>query len=91
MSDVFVHPRIFDRHPELREEDVLSAWRNALEMARRDSGEGVCYVAAGFDPNGRLIEMVAMRNEGEFLIYHAMTPPSKKTMKELRLLRRRER
>lgn len=89
MNDVFVHPRVLDRHPDLRERDVLSAWRNALEIARRDSEDGVYYVAVGSDSNGRLIEMVAMRSDDEFLIYHAMTPPSKKTMKELRLLRRR--
>lgn len=41
MSSVFVHPRVAKRHAELEEEDVLVAWRNAFEIARRDSGDAV--------------------------------------------------
>lgn len=86
-----MHPRVMGRHAELEESDVISAWRNALAIARRDSDGAIYYVAVGSDAKGRLLEMVAMRSEDDFLIYHAMTPPSKKTMKELRLLRRRGR
>lgn len=91
MSGVFVHPRVLERHPDLEEKDVISAWRNALQLARRDSNEAMYYIAVGSDANGRLVEMVAMASDDGFLIYHAMTPPSKKTMKELRLRGRRGR
>lgn len=80
-----MHPRVQARHPELSDEDVVSAWRNAIELARRECDEGDRYVAVGADGNGRLIEMVAMRVDADYLIYHAMTPPSKKTLRELRL------
>ena len=44
------------------------------------------YIAVGTDNTGRLIEMVAKRIRNmEFIVYHAMTPPTKKTMRELKL------
>lgn len=85
MDDVYVHSRVMARHPELSEDDVRSAWRNAIELVRRECDDGVRYVAAGADSRGRLIEMVAMARDGAYLIYHAMTPPSKKTLAELHL------
>jgi len=37
-----------------------------------------------------LLEMVTVHNRcGDWLVYHAMTPPSKKTLKELSIDRRR--
>lgn len=88
MRDMFVHPRVIERHPELDEESVLSAWRNAIRFARRDRDDGTCYVAVGIDGKGRLVELVALRGDDGFLVYHAMTPPSKKTIEESRLERR---
>ena len=47
------------------------------------------YVALGFDNDGRLLEVVAIRLEnGDWLIFHAMTPPSDKTFNELSIERR---
>jgi len=47
------------------------------------------YVAIGFDSKGRLIEMVAIRRSiNNWLIYHAKTPPTKKTMAELDSVRK---
>ena len=44
----------------------------------------------GYDPRGRYIEMVGvLLADGVWLIYHAMTPPSKKTLKEIESARRR--
>ena len=82
---VYVHPRVVKRHPELTEEDVLSAWNNAFTMAIRSTSTGDRYVAAGADAHGRLIEMVAVKEADDFLIFHAMTPPSKRTLIELEL------
>jgi hypothetical protein len=49
-------------------------------------------VAVGFDGKGRLLEMVAVLGpDGIWLVYHAMTSPSKKTLKELGLKDERER
>jgi hypothetical protein len=43
------------------------------------------WITVGVDGRGRLLEMVSVMNrEGRWLIYHAMTPPSRKTMNELK-------
>lgn len=87
MEKSVVHPRVHERHPEISDDDALSAWNNAFEFAKRDTSEKDLYVAVGFDTKGRLIEVVAAReDDGRFLIFHAMTPPSKKTLGELRLM-----
>lgn len=86
--DVRVHPRVMWRHPELAEEDVLSAWRNAFAFSRREIPSDDQYAAVGVDANGRFIECVATRyTDGTFLIFHAMTPPSRKTLVEVGLRR----
>ncbi|KAB7789684.1 hypothetical protein [Bifidobacterium leontopitheci] len=88
MENVIVHPRVHERHPDISDEDVLKAWHNVLLSAPRDNGTG-SWVSIGMDDNGRLLEMVSVHNDaGQWLIYHAMTPPTKKTMKELGATRR---
>ena len=88
MENARVHERVVARHPELTETDVLSAWRNAIALVRRETSEADFYVAVGFDTNGRPIEMVAAKDDdGSLLIFHAMIPPTKKTLRELRVER----
>ena len=83
-----VNPRINKRHPELPDSDVLDAWRNAFVIIER---RGVplpdtIFVGIGSDAKGRLIEMVATITVDEKVhIFHAMTPPSAKTLKEVGL------
>ena len=51
--------------------------------------DAVDYIAIGADSNGRLIEMVARATEdGEWVIFHAFTPPTKKALRELGMTRR---
>ena len=89
MEQVIVHPRICERHPELQEQDVLSAWGNMIAFLPRLESEPTRYIAVGSDPNGRLLEMVAQKaHDGHWVIFHAMTPPSRKTLVELKLVRR---
>lgn len=84
MAEVIVHPRVCKRHPELSEEEVLAAWSNRFALAMRlDRRPGEC-IAIGVDGGGRMVEMVACRSfDGEWLIYHAMTPPTRKALREL--------
>lgn len=83
MNGVTVHKRVFRRHPELSEADVLTAWDNALMSTPRLAKDPDEYVSLGFDGKGRLLEMVAIRNKaGGWLIFHATTPPSDKTFRE---------
>ena len=84
-----VHPRISVRHPEISEGDVIHAWENALRSASRLPDKPDEYIAVGFDSNGRLLEVVAVRGQdGKWLAFHAMTPPSSKTFKELGIKRK---
>ena len=85
-----IHPRVFVRHPELTDEDVRVAWENSVDKTLRvDSPNFPEYVCTGYDGKGRHVEMVgAMTREG-WLVYHAMTPPSKKTLKEISDAKRR--
>ena len=89
MSELIVHERVLERHPELTEEGVKTAWETALVSTPRIMKDPNEYVALGFDNDGRLLEMVAIRLEnGYWLILHAMTPPSDKTFDELGVERR---
>ena len=86
MALVSVHPRVMLRHPELNEDDVLCAWENAFASLSRISKNPDEYVSLGFDGRGRLLEIVGVRGgEGDWLLYHAMTPPSDKTFREFGL------
>lgn len=89
-NEVRIAPRIHERHPELEDEYVFSAWKNAFVFIERTNVEmyGSLLVAVGFDASNRMIEMVAVVEEnGTVFVFHAMTPPSKKTMREAGLIR----
>ena len=86
MSEILVHPRISQRHPEVKPEDVISAMRGMFAYAQRPTGE---WIAVGLDNRSRLIELVYQYDEEDdiFFVFHGMTPPSKKTYRELGLER----
>ena len=84
MEQVYIHPHA-TKHG-LSKEQIRHAWENAVEVARRDRSDGITdYVAIGFDQSGRPLEMTARRKRAGFLIYHAKTPPTPRTFKELGL------
>lgn len=56
---------------------------------RIDSPNFPEYVCTGYDSKGRRLEMVGAMTRDGWLIYHAMTPPSKKTIREIEQARRR--
>lgn len=83
MAGVLVHRRIKERHPQIEEEDVLVAWDAAIMSMPRLPDRPDEHVVLGFDGRGRLLEMVGVRGAaGEWLVYHAATPPSDKTFRE---------
>lgn len=82
MSAIGVHPRIHQRHPEVADDDVIAAMRGMIRYKHRESGE---WVAVGLDGRNRLVELVYHYDEEAdyFLVFHGMTPPSGKTLREL--------
>lgn len=88
MDEVWVHPRVMERHPELAEQDVLAAWESCIRAVPRIDGDCVDYIAIGADAHGRLIEMIARDVGDTWIIFHAFTPPTHKALRELGLTRR---
>ena len=89
---IYVHERVERRHPDLSKADVAFAWSNAFVSRPRLDKDPDEYLALGFDANGRLLEMVGIRDEeGDWLVYHALTPATKKAKRELGYLREEQR
>ena len=87
MEDLTIHERVCRLHPELTKSDVLTAWRHIVRSFTRTWTDQRECVAVGVDGKGRLVEMIALRScDGSLLIYHAMTPPTKKVLIEMRLM-----
>lgn len=82
-----VHPNAL-KHG-LTTEQVQSAWENYLVGAVRVPGE--LEVRIGLTSEGREVELVgSLLADGNWLIFHAMTPPTKKVRTEIdKALRRR--
>ena len=74
---VVAHSRVQQRHPELSDEDVAAAWRNAVAVRRRSFDPPEYYAAAGADPHGRMIEMVGVELEDSRLLIFPMRLTSK--------------
>ena len=86
---LIVHPRIQQRHPRIRPRDVAIAWLNRHTMVEREYTDPTQFVALGWDGKARELEMVAVMNDqDEVLIFHALTPPTHNTLKELGIIRR---
>ena len=90
-EEIEIDSRVNKRHPELLKSDVSSAWQNAMIVIERSGGSlpNAILVAVGADSKNRLIEMVgAVKDDGVEHIFHAMTPPSQKTLQEIGLIGR---
>ena len=87
MERVTVHERVCKLHPEMTENDVLKAWAHIIRSFTRYWTDQRECVAVGVDGKGRLVEMIALRSrDGSWLIYHALTPPTKKVLIEMGLM-----
>lgn len=82
--EVYVLPRVHERHPDLDVGDVLKAFGSVMVDARRADGT---WVAIGLDGRGRDVEMVYRQVGDRVLVYHAMTPPTRKIVGEINRLR----
>ena len=84
-----VHTRVNEHHPDIEDADVIHAWENYTDRADREVA--VREIRIGFDLKAREIEMVGVLSNGDWLVYHAMTPPTKKTYTEMEKARRNAR
>lgn len=85
-----IHPRVCSKHPQLDPADIEHAWHNSFFMAiRANSRNYPEYLWIGRDAKGRDIEMVGTLTEEGILIYHANTPLSGRTLREVAMSRRR--
>lgn len=70
---IVVHHRICERHPDVTEDDVRTAWRNSVRIQKREGSFDDRYLALGTDRHGRLLELCAARIDDEsVLVFHAM-------------------
>lgn len=90
MNEIIIHPRIHEKHPEIDKQDVRYAFQNIVAQALRVEKDVQEYIAIGSDSRGRFLELVyRIDYEGNAIIFHAFTPPTKKALKELGLDKRR--
>jgi hypothetical protein len=82
---IYVLDRVHQRHPELSEDDVVTAFRSVMFDAERKDGT---WMAVGLDARGRNVELLYSVTEQDVLIYHAFTPPTRKFLNEAKQLRR---
>lgn len=70
---VEVLPRVSLSHPDVTDDDVQTAWLNALSARTREFGPPDVIAAAGADTKGRMIEMLGIKMEDDsVVVYHAM-------------------
>lgn len=83
---VIVLERVFVRHPDLTLMDVRSAWEARIKTQYRLSDEKPYMVAVGAASSGRMLEMIAFEDGSDIVVFHALTPPTKKLLRELKML-----
>lgn len=81
MDDVVVHPNCYKHGLEY--DDVVSAWENVAAYTVRESFSGDRMVVVGYDTRGRACEVIGLRKPYGWLLVHAMTPPTNKTILEV--------
>ena len=87
--DVEIHP---NAKKHLTEKQVYGAWLAVTECIRRESeDEPPRWLAIGWLPNGRSVELVAVELILGWLIIHALSPVQKKFWQEIERARQRGR
>ena len=71
----------------LTEDEIRHAWSNFIRMQHRPAPDEEYVVAIGCTRNGDTVQMVAVVVEEGYLVFHAMTPPTLKVLRELGLAR----
>ena len=77
---------IIDEHAlvhGLKVEDIEQAWENPIASQHRESPNEHVVVVIGYDGKGRFIEIIAAQYGFGTVVFHALTPPTERIMKEL--------
>jgi hypothetical protein len=77
--------RVFERHPQLTQADIESAWAARLKTQFRLDGDKEYMVAIGMSATGKLLQMIAFTDNEDTVIFHAMKA-TKKTLSELDMI-----
>ena len=86
---VHVHPRVAAKRPDIADDDTRAAFLGALRSRARDT-DPVQWVGVGVDTKGRLLEFIAIEeNGGDWLVFHA-APATKGVLDEVGLGTRRQ-
>lgn len=83
---VVVLKRVTERHPDITEDEVLSAWDGRIKTQFRVDGDKPYLVSVGVAFSGKAIEMIAFEDDEDIVIFHAKTPPTKKLLREMNLI-----
>lgn len=88
MGEVIVDPHAL-KHG-LSEAEVAHAWDTPIACRQRGGElDPPIWIAIGVLPDGRMAELVALEDDrGRWRVFHAMTPPTKKFVRELGMGRR---
>lgn len=87
--DAEIHP---NAKKHLTEKQVLGAWFAVTECIRRESeDEPPRWLAIGWLPDGRSVELAAVELIRGWLIIHALSPVQKKFWQEIERARQRGR
>jgi hypothetical protein len=74
---VRVHPRVSAKRPEISDDDVRTAFEEALRSRGRET-DPIQWVGVGMDRKGRLLEFIAVEDEPDgWLVFHAMVATTK--------------
>lgn len=84
--EIVVHPRIHERHEDISAQDVIEAMNNIVASALRDNGH---WCSIGFVLHARPLEMIYKIVGDVVIVYHALTPPTKKFQKEVGFIPKR--
>ena len=82
---VIVHPQVLEKRGWLREHELIATWVDAARFRPRSGGEEPRQMmAVGWDPHGRLLEMIAYKGERDdvWVMFHA-APARKRFLREM--------
>jgi uncharacterized DUF497 family protein len=72
----------------LTQEEIAYAWEHLIAIRFRKAPNEEEAIAIGILPDGSVAEVVALTTKGRTVIFHAMTPPTRKALIEVGLKRR---